>query len=242
MLAMPITGALYPRFTELATNGDEVSLRALYHQGAQLVTVLNGSAAMVLMAFSDRILRLWTGNPALTQHVAPVMAVLALGMLFSGMMAIPYQVQLAYGWTSLTIKVNIVAVGLFVPAVLLVVPAYGSIGAAWIWVTLNVGYVMLEISLMHRRLLRAEKWRWYGRDVAVPLAAATATAFLCRWAMPHDLGKIGELSVLLTSSMCVLIASAAASPMVRHEITQHVCRSRPALQQVLPEPELTHRD
>src|ERR1017187_6081309 len=38
MLTGPITTALYPRFTELATNGDEVALRAVYHQGAQVVT------------------------------------------------------------------------------------------------------------------------------------------------------------------------------------------------------------
>jgi hypothetical protein len=104
MLTGPITTALYPRFTELVTNGDEVALRVLYHQGAQLVTVLTGAAAMVLMLFGDRVLRLWTGNPALTQHAAPLMAVLALGTLFNGLMWIPCQMQYAHGWTLLWIQ------------------------------------------------------------------------------------------------------------------------------------------
>ena len=224
MLAGPITTALYPRFTELSTSGDEVALRALYHQGAQFVTVLMGSAAMVLIVFGDRVLRLWTGNPALTQHVAPLMAVLALGTLFNGLVWMPYQMQLAHGWTSLTIKFNIVAIGLLVPAILLVVPAYGAIGAARIWVTLNAGYLMLYIPLMHRRLLRAEKWCWYLQDVALPLAAATATAFLCRWVMPNDLGKLGEFSVLLMTASCVLIAAALAAPGVRCEIARYLPR------------------
>jgi O-antigen/teichoic acid export membrane protein len=235
MLAMPITGAFYPRFTELAANGDDLALRALYHQGAQLVTVLNGSAAMMLMVFSDRILRLWTGNPVLTQHVAPVMLVLALGMMFSGMMAIPYQMQLAHGWTSLTIKINIVSVGLLVPAILLVAPAHGAIGTAWVWVTLNVGYVLFEIPLMHRRFLRAEKWRWYRQDTALPLAAAAATALLCRWAMPHGLGKVGEFSVLMAASVCVLSTAVAAAPLARHQLIRYVRRYPPALQPALPE-------
>lgn len=222
MLTGPITTALYPRFTELTTNGDEVALRARYHQGAQMVTVLMGSAAMVLVVFGDRVLRLWTGNLALTQQVAPLMAVLALGSLLNGLMWIPYQMQLAHGWTSLTIKINIVAVSLLVPAILWVVPAYGAIGAAWVWVTLNAGYLMFDIPLMHRRLLRAEKWRWYRQDVALPLAAATATAFLCRWVMPHDLGKLGEFSVLLITACCVLIAAALAAPMVRHQMVRHL--------------------
>ena len=222
MLTGPITTALYPRFTELATNGDEVALCALYHEGAQLVTVLMGSAAMVLMVFGDRALRLWTGNPALAQKVAPLMAVLALGTLFNGLMWIPYQMQLAHGWTSLTIKVNIVAVSLVVPAIILVVPAYGAIGAARIWAMLNAGYLMFAIPLMHRRLLRAEKWRWYRQDVALPLAAAAAIAFRCRWVIPHDLGKLGEFSVLLVTASCVLIAAALAAPRVRNQLALHL--------------------
>ena len=226
MLAMPITAAFYPRFTELAANGDDLALRTLYHQGAQLVTILNGSAAMMLMVFSDRILRLWTGNLMLTKHVAPVMLVLALGMMFSGMMAIPYQMQLAHGWTSLTIKINIVSVGLLVPAILLIAPAHGAIGTAWVWVTLNLGYVLFEIPLMHRRFLRAEKWRWYLQDVAIPLAAAAGTALLCRSFVPDLPGKIAGISMLLLESSCVVLASALVAPAIRKQLLQFLRRAQ----------------
>ncbi len=240
MLSAPVTAAFYPRVAELAENGGEAAAGTVYHQAAQLVTVLNGSGTIVLMIFSCRILRLWTGNPSLTQHVAPLAAVMALGMLFSGTMAIPYQTQLAYGWTSLTIKVNIFAIGILVPAILLVVPKYGAIGAAWTWVPLNAGYILFQIPLMHRRLLRAEMWRWYFQDVALPLVAATAMAFLCRWVMPRGLGKLGEFSVLLITSGCVLAAAAVTAPIVRRQLIRYVRRCFPALQPALPEPESTH--
>jgi O-antigen/teichoic acid export membrane protein len=223
-LAAPITGALYPRFTQLAASGDQVALRAVYHQAAQMVTVLSGSAAMVLMVFGDRALRLWTGNPVLAQKVAPLMAVMAFGSLLNGLMVIPYQMQLAHGWTSLTIWINTVAVSLLVPAVLWAVPAYGAIGAARVWVILNAGYLIFDIPLMHRRLLPADKWRWYREDVAIPLAAAAATALICRWAMPRNLGKLGEFSVLLVTSVCVLTAAALAAPMVRDQVSRHFPR------------------
>jgi len=45
-------------------------------------------------------------------------ALAALGTLFNGLMGIPYMLQLAHGWTSLTVKVNMVAVGVLVPAIL----------------------------------------------------------------------------------------------------------------------------
>jgi O-antigen/teichoic acid export membrane protein len=241
MLTGPIATALYPRFTELATNRDEATLRTVYHQGAQMVTVLTGSAALVLMLFGYRVLRLWTGNPALAQKVAPLMTILALSVLLNSLLFIPYQLQLAHGWTSLTIKVNIVAVIIMVPAILWVVPIYGAIGAAWMLATTNAGCLIFDIPLMHRRLLPADKWRWCVQDVAVPLAAATAAAFLFRWVMPRDLDKLGEFSALLTASICVLIAAAAAAPMVRHQLIRHLRWHRPALKPALPEPESTHK-
>jgi O-antigen/teichoic acid export membrane protein len=235
MITGPISTAFYPRLTELVTKGDDAALRAVYHQGAQMVTVLTGSAALVLMLFGFRALRLWTGNPVLAQRVAPLVTVMALGSLFNTLMWIPYQMQLAHGWTSLTIKINIVAVSLLVPAILLIVPVYGAIGAAWVWAVLNVGYLMFEIPLMHRRVLLADKWRWYFQDVVIPMAAATTAALLCSWAMPHDLGKLGEFSVLLTISMCVLIAAAMTAPLVRCQLTRHLRWHRPGLQPALPE-------
>jgi len=225
-LTGPIIGAYYPRFTQLAAKGDEVPLRAAYHQGAQLVTVLTGSAAVVLIAFGGRVLRLWTGDPALVQKVAPLMAVLALGTLFNTLMWIPYQLQLAHGWTSLTIRVNLVAVSLLVPAILLAVPVYGPIAAAWIWVTLNFGYLMFAIPLMHRRLLHTEKWRWYSHDVIMPLAVATAAGLLCRWVMPQGLSKPGEFSVLLVTSASVLVAAAMTAPVLRDQLFRYLLPGR----------------
>jgi len=171
----------------------------------------------------------------------PLMTILGLNILLNSLLCIPYQLQLAHGWTSLTIKINIIAVIVMVPAILWSVPIYGAIGAAWMLAATSAGCLLLEIPLMHRRLLPAEKWRWYSRDVAVPLAAATAAALLCRWALPHDLGKLGEFSVLLATSTCVLIAAATAAPMVRHQLVRYLRWCRPALQPARPEPESTHR-
>jgi O-antigen/teichoic acid export membrane protein len=198
------------------------ALIAAYHKGAQLVTVLMGTAAIVLIVFGDVVMMLWMANPALARQVAPLVAVLALGTLLNGLMWIPYQMQLAYGWTSLAVRVNIIAVAVIVPAILWATPKYGAIGAAWVWVMLNTGYLMFAIYLMHRRLLRTEKWRWYRQDVIIPLGAATATACLCRWAMPEDLGRLGEFIALILSSGCVLNVAALAAPMVRHQLGRHV--------------------
>jgi len=104
----------------------------------------------------------------------------------------------------------------------LVVPRYGGIGAAWVWVALNAGYLLVGIHFMHLRLLPSEKWRWYGRDVIAPASAATATALACRYCMPSRAGTMTEVLVLAFTSVCVVIAAALVSPLVRAPLGAHV--------------------
>jgi O-antigen/teichoic acid export membrane protein len=222
MLSTPIGAAFYPSFTQLVTLRDVATLRHAYHQAAQLCAVVMGSVAIVLIVFADAVLRVWTGNPTLTQDAAPILRVLAFGTLLSGFIGVPYQMQLAYGWTKLIIKMNSVAVVLLVPMLFLVVPRYGGIGAAWVWVALNAGYLLFGIHFMHSRLLPSEKWRWYGRDVLAPASAAAAVALACRYCMPNRASTMIELLALLFTSMCVVIAAALVSPLVRAPLGAHM--------------------
>ena len=105
---------------------------------------------------------------------------------------------------------------------ILVVPRHGGIGAAWVWVALNAGYLLFGIHFMHLRVLPSEKWRWYGRDVIVPASAALAAALACRYCMPHLASTMIELLVLAFSSACVVIAAALVSPLVRAPLGAHI--------------------
>jgi O-antigen/teichoic acid export membrane protein len=222
MLSTPIGAAFYPSFTQLIMLRDMAALRHSYHQAAQLSSVVMGSAAIVLIIFPDTVLSAWTGNPTLTQNAAPILRVLAFGTLLSGFIGIPYQMQLAYGWTKLTIKMNLVAVALLVPMLFLVVPRYGGIGAAWVWVALNAGYLLFGIHFMHLRVLPSEKWRWYWSDIIAPASAATAATLACRYCMPNLANTMAELFVLLLAYACAVIAATLVSPLVRVPLGTHL--------------------
>ncbi len=222
LLAGPIRTAFYPRFTELVTQGNVIELQKAYHQAAQLLTVLMGSAAIVLMFFSERILLLWTADPILTNHVSPLIVVLSLGTLLNGLMWVPYFMQLAHGWTSLTIKTNVFAVTILVPAIIWIVPVYGAIGAAWLWVMLNVVYIIFYIYFMHLRLLPTEKWHWYKKDIVTPLTAALVTASLLLLVLPESMNRAIEFCILIFISGCVLIATIFAAPMVRSQFLRYI--------------------
>jgi len=179
-LVAPIATAVLPHLTELVAKSEQKALIMTYHRASQWLAAVLIPAALVIAAFAEPLLYAWTGNISLAQQAAPVLALLALGTMCNGIMHIPYMTQLAHGWTGFAVRVNIVAVSILIPAILWAVPRFGAVGAAWVWLALNAGYVLVGMHFMHRRLLPGEKWRWYRDAVFKPLIIATITVLVFR--------------------------------------------------------------
>ena len=216
LLIQPIVQAWFPRLSQLRATNDQEGLIESYHQGAQLVTVVAGSAALVLIVAGETLLQLWTQDAELAHRVAPLLAVLVLGNFLNCLMWIPYQTQLAYGWTGLAIRINIFAVLIIVPALFVITPQYGAEGAAWVWATLNAGYALIGIHFMYRRILGEEKWRWYIDDIFRPLLPALSVALLFRWLPIKDMSQFYQIvTVILLSVLTLLIAIISATNLSR---------------------------
>jgi O-antigen/teichoic acid export membrane protein len=206
-LTAPVFSAIYPRFTQLATIGDDDKLKELYHHSCQLVSVLVLPLAMVMALFSRELLLLWTQNAVTVEHAHLVLTLLACGTALNGLMGLPYALQLAHGWTQLTLRANVLSVIILVPLYFHLTASHGAPGAAAVWVLLNSGYVMIMIPFMHRRLLPGEQWRWYWSDVAAPLVPAAAIALLGRFWVHQAMSPAhlftslaGILMVMMTAS------------------------------------------
>ena len=190
---IPFTQAYYPRFTEMVTRKDNIGLINNYHQAAQLVTVFIVSVSLSLMVFSQNILIAWTGDLALSAYTAPILSVLTFGTMLNGLMHIPYMLQLAHGWSSFAVRVNVIAILFLVPAILWATPQYGPIGAAWCWAILNIGYATIGMYFMYRRLLTAEKWRWYSKDIFIPSIAIVSISFISYLIHPNSMSRVIEI-------------------------------------------------
>jgi O-antigen/teichoic acid export membrane protein len=217
-LVGPVFAAMYPRLTTLAEREDPIALSTVYHQGSQLIAVLVLPVAMVLAMFSEEVLLLWTRDGGTAMRTAPVLSLLLIGTALNGIMHMPYALQLAHGWTQLTLRINLVAAVLIGPLTYLAATTYGIVGAASMWVALNVGYIVIGVQLMHRRLLPAEKWRWYGRDVLRPMAAA-GLVVLCASLIIHPRLSPPVLGGLLTLVLLLAIGASILT-VIRTEIWQ----------------------
>jgi O-antigen/teichoic acid export membrane protein len=210
-LIAPITQAYYPRFTELVTQGDTSGLIKIYHQSAQLISMLIIPATILLVFFGKHLLLLWTGNVLLSQNVAPLLALLVLGTMLNGFMHIPYMLTLAYGWTKFAVYQNIIAVILLVPSIIWATLRYGAIGSAWIWLILNAGYVLIGVHFLYRRLLVTEKWRWYGKDLCMPMFGVGFVTWICLLVEPSVDTKLAWLVWLVVTGVFMVFAAWLAS-------------------------------
>ncbi len=186
--AAPITNAVSPRLTELVAKREPQNLIATYHRACQWLAATLIPAALVMATYAEPLLQVWTGDTHLARQAAPLIALLAMGTLCNALLYVPYTLQLAHGWTSFAVRVNLVAVCFMVPAILWAVPRFGAIGAAWVWLALNLGYVLIGMHFMHRRLLPGEKWRWYKDAFFKPLIIGAVTVLALRQSvrLPQD--------------------------------------------------------
>ncbi|MFZ2171752.1 MAG: oligosaccharide flippase family protein, partial [Methylococcaceae bacterium] len=211
----PIATAFFPHFSKLVASQDQSQLIYSFHKSAQMVTVATGSAAIILMVFAEPILHLWTQDTTLAQRSAPLVRLLALGNLLNGLMWIPYQAQLAYGWTSFTLIMNIISVTILVPAILWAAPLYGAEGAACVWAILNAGSLFIYYQFMFRKILSSEKWRWYFQDILIPLWWATFSVLLFSWLAPYPSTNLMQVLWLCDVFLICLITSSLSAPFVR---------------------------
>jgi O-antigen/teichoic acid export membrane protein len=209
LMVGPITQGIYPRLVELHTRDSTKDLADVYHLGSQLVTVIIAPPAMLLFFNSEGFVFAWSGNPDLASHTATILTPLVLGSFLHCLILMPYNCQLASGWTSLTLKTNLFAVLILVPAIFLLVPKYGAIGAAWIWVVFNIGYLIIPAHIMYRYILSKEKWNWYRADIFVPTLGVVLMVIILQVFKPENGASRLEWVAFLV--LCVSLAYMTAA-------------------------------
>jgi len=214
-LTGPICAAFFPRFSQLLLINDRQQLARLYHRACQLMSVLVLPLAVVLALFSYEFLLLWTRDRSIAENSYLVLSLLTAGTALNALASLPYALQLAFGWIRLSLIVNTAATLLQAPLIYFMSVKYGGVGAAIVWVIFNALYILVGLSLMHRRLLRGELLRWYHLDIGQPLLAAAAVGGVWKWLMPFSETVWSSLSNLFLVSAATLAAAIMAAPDIR---------------------------
>ena len=223
MLVSPFFVAAFPRFSQMVATDRQEEIKRLYHLLCQTVTCVVLPVVVVIAVFSPQLLFIWSRNPDLVEHASLIVSLLVVGTGLNALMNIPYALVLANGWTKLPFYSNVISVILLVPLLLVLIRYFGAPGAAANWIILNTGYVVISPHIMHRRLLPAEKWRWYVRDVAKPLLGAALVVGVVRWLIPLEIfGLLAQLLILCAIWALATAAAILLAPNTRGALSQLV--------------------
>jgi O-antigen/teichoic acid export membrane protein len=225
-MVQPMFNALYPRFSRLVADENLAGVSTLYHLSSQYLAVVVASVTMVLVAFGADVLYLWTGDHNLVARVVLPMNLLVAGSALNGLMNLPYALQLANGWTRLTIAANTLALAAAFPWAIWAVSRHGVNGAASIWLLVNLIMLVFALPRMHRQLLPGELRRWCLQDILPPMVVAAAVATAARQLIPVLSRDGAGLALLLAASAATLLATAAATPATR-DLGRRWLASRP---------------
>ena len=224
ILTTPVFNALFPRLTKAAAADHKTDIERLYQGASQLMSVLIWPPTCLLLLFSQPILYLWTRDAELARISAPALGLLAIGSALNGVMLMPFALQLAHGWTRLTINIYVGSSVLMFPGLYLATSWFGLTGAAAIWPILNLGYMLVGIKLMHRRLLPRDMWRWYLRDCAAPFASALMVCVLLMEWRPDNWSWKGQIAWFALSYVLASLASVLSAPMIRSALHTFLLR------------------
>jgi O-antigen/teichoic acid export membrane protein len=224
LMVAPIFAALYPRFSMLVARGEDQALQQLYHRATQALVCGIAPAALLLALYSEQVLRLWTRNPGVALHAAPLLSVLVLGSFLNGITHLPYASELAHGRTRVFLVFNLVAIVFALPAVWLSASHIGAMGAALVWLAVNAGYVLVVIPHIHRNLSRAERVRWLLQDVALPTAAALSILGLVRLIVPLP-SEGAHVLLMLVSLLGIATSLAAWAAPATHSLLWNALRA-----------------
>lgn len=228
-LSSPMFAAVFPRFSQLVAADRDAEARDLYARAADVLAVLLVPVITLMLFFPAQILRLWTNDQAVASHSAVILQRLAGGSFLLALLSIPFALQLAHGWTSFSLQLNVAQLLLYTPAVFLLASWRGGAGVAAAWLTLNAVAFLIVPIVVERKFGLKNLWRWYGA-VLLPLAATAGTAIVLQRLLPVSGTSTRSMAALQCAFIAaiLLIASVAVSPTARRTLRSMGRAARPA--------------
>jgi O-antigen/teichoic acid export membrane protein len=218
-IVTPIFNSFSPRFAELLAGKNEAKLREVYHLGAQWMAALILPFSLTGAVFAPELLMLWTRDPVVTANSHLVLSMLLVGNSLNALMNVPYAFQLAYGWTNLSLATNLIEIPMVIPLVIIVTLRFGAVGAASVWVAINVVNMVIPLRIMYRRLLPEETGLRFLYDAILPLFIVTVSVAFFRQFIDSN---YSDVVLFLLQIIAVAIFSCAvcliAMPKTRGEL------------------------
>ena len=209
VISGPVSSAIMPRMARLHAEGSQTAMIQVYRSATQLVSVIAGSASLVIAFYPHQLLFAWTGDYTLAENAAPILRLYAIGNAILVIGAFPYYLQYAIGNLRYHLVGNAILVIVLIPSVIWAANRFGGVGAGYAWLGMNLAYFIFWVSYVHHKLQPGLHLSWLFRDglmIYLPVILLLSLFYQWqieinnRWLMLFYLSAVG-LSSLLTAGI-----------------------------------------
>jgi len=211
VISGPVSSAIMPTMAKLEAEGDHEGVIQIYRQSTQLVAVIAGSAAVTVSFFAEPLLFLWTGDRVMANHSAPVLVLYAIGNGLLAVSAFPYYLQYAKGNLRLHLIGNVGFVILLVPSIIVAASRYGSIGAGYTWLGINIYNLFVWVPLVHHKIEPGLNRRWFGRDLLGIIVSMVLLGYVLFAIRPPISNKLLQATVIAAFAVLIVLVGSCAS-------------------------------
>lgn len=206
IISGPVSNAIMPRMANLHAQAKREEMLQVYRNGTQIVSVLAGTASLVIAFYPKQLLFAWTGDLLLAEAVAPILRLYALGNALLAVGAFPYYLQYALGNLRFHLIGNIIMVVLLIPSIIWAATHFGGVGAGYAWFGMNLFYFIVWVAYVHHNLAPELHTKWLFKDCLsiyfpVIFFLLFISQFSCatenRWVILFYLLLIGVISLLI---------------------------------------------
>ena len=218
LITGPIMMAILPRMTGVASEGDNPALVQMYRRLTQLVVTILAPVMTVLTFTAYSTMYAWTGDADLSKNTALILAIYAAGNTVMSIGAVAYALQYSLGHIRMHVIGNIMSALIYVPAVIFAAINYGAVGAAAVWLIVNLLYLFIWIPNIHRKLIPKLNYAWLVTDISVIfISCCIPAALLLSLNMNlYSLDRMSSLSLILILGSVSLVTSTMASTTSRN--------------------------
>lgn len=180
MLSGPINSAIMPRMARLHAENRHDEMINVYRKATQLVAIIAGSAAIILVATAKPLLIAWTDDMYLAEQAAPILRLYAAGNLFLGIAAFAYYLQYAKGNLRYHLIGNTGLVIILIPCIIYAATNFGGVGAGYVWLAMNALFLFIWVAYVHHKLEPGlhNNWLWHDALKILLPAGVFALALL----------------------------------------------------------------
>jgi len=215
ILSQPVSTVLMPRMARLHAEGKREEMIQTYRNTTQLVSVVAGSASIVIAFFAEQLLYAWTGDQGIADNAGPILRLYVLGYGVLAIAAFPYYLQYALGNLKYHLIGNLIIVMTLIPAIVWAASHYGAVGAGWAWLGINSLYLVAWVGYVHKKLEPGLHVSWLMNDILNIFLVILLIVGISSTFDTELFDRVLMMVYLMGSGFLALVVGSVASPYLR---------------------------